>query len=258
MALGLLSNVTGTRGDVETWSRVARERQVPFLLDASQAAGHMPIDVHTLGCDFLALSGHKAVGPSGIGVLWGRREWLARLAPSLLGGGMVHHSSLSNYQVKEPPWCFEAGTPNIEGAVGLAAALSFLDDIGMENVEEHSLALGRKLHEGLQRFPQLRRLSSPDQAHYGIASFVIGVPGLSSETFGRLLADSYGILLSAGRHCAHPYHDCLGISSTVRASTHVYTTHDEVDRFLTAVSDLVGSSSVIDKEICNEACAPVS
>jgi cysteine desulfurase/selenocysteine lyase len=211
-----------------------------------------------VGCDFLALSGHKVIGPSGIGVLWGRREWLARVAPSLLGGGMVHHSSLSAYQLKEPPWCFEAGTPNIEGAVGLAAALNFLTKIGMDRVQEHSLALGRQLHEGLRPFADLRPLSSSDQEHYGIVSFVVTIPGLSSETFGRLLADSYGILVSAGRHCAHPYHDCLGIASTVRASTHVYSTEEEVTRFLDAVRELVGPSSASGKEICNEALAPVS
>jgi cysteine desulfurase/selenocysteine lyase len=253
MGLGLLSNVTGTRGDVQSWSRVARERSIPLLLDASQAAGHMPIDVQRLGCDFLALSGHKVLGPSGIGVLWGRREWLAKLAPALLGGGMVHHSTLDRFQLKEPPWCFEAGTPNIEGAMGLAAALAFLDKIGMEEVQAHSLALGRQLHQGLRQFSDFRLLGQAQPEHHGIASFFVDIPGFSSEMFGRILADSYGIMVSAGRHCAHPYHDWLGLSTTVRVSTHVYTSEEEIERFLDVVRELVGPPAISTKEIRDEA-----
>jgi cysteine desulfurase/selenocysteine lyase len=248
LALGLLSNVTGTRGDAEAWAGVAHARGIPLLLDASQAAGHMPIDVRRLDCDFLAFSGHKVLGPSGIGVLWGRREWLARVSPLLLGGGMVHQSGLDHYQLKEPPGCFEAGTPNIEGAMGLAAALNFLETLGMENVQAHSQLLGERLHRRLRESSQLQLLGSSCRDHYGIASFFVNIPGLSSEAFGRIMADSYGILLSAGRHCAHPYHDSLGISSTVRVSTHVYTTAAEVDRFLEAVWDLVGPPARREKE----------
>lgn len=238
MGLGLLSNVTGTRGSAEVWRQVASEQGVPFLLDASQAAGHMPMDVQELGCDFLAFSGHKVVGPSGIGVLWGKRDWLERMVPTILGGGMVHESRLDGFKVKEVPWCFEAGTPNVEGALGLAAALVFLGHIGMENVQTHSMTLGQRLHEGLKKHRSLRLLGHRNQEHYGIASFHVDIPGLSAEAFGRIMADTYGILLSAGRHCAHPYHDLLGLDATVRASTHVYTTADEVDRFLGAVGEI--------------------
>lgn len=238
MGLGLLSNVTGTRGDVEVWRAVASERKIPLLLDASQAAGHMPMDVQKLGCDFLAFSGHKVCGPSGIGVLWGRREWLERMAPPFLGGGMVHESRLDGYKVKEVPWCFEAGTPNVEGAMGLAAALEFLEGVGMENVEAHSKELGARLYEGLKGNRHFRLVADQSRERYGIASFFVDIPGLSAESFGRIMADTYGILLSAGKHCTHPYHDLLGFSATVRASTHVYTTAEEVERFLAAVSQV--------------------
>jgi cysteine desulfurase/selenocysteine lyase len=141
--------------------------------------------------------------------------------------------------------------------MGLAAALAFLEQIGMENVEAHSLALGQRFHEGLRRFPDLRLLSQSPQAHYGIASFFVNIPGLSSEMFGRIMADSYGIMLSAGRHCAHPYHDWLGLSSTVRVSTHVYTSEEEVQRFLDAVQELVGPPVSASKEISNAAILTV-
>ncbi|MBI4179887.1 cysteine desulfurase [bacterium] len=240
MGLGLLSNVTGTRGDVEVWREVASKRGIPFLLDASQAGGHMPMDVQKLGCDFLAFSGHKVCGPSGIGVLWGKRSWLEQMAPPFLGGGMVHESRLDGYTVKEVPWCFEAGTPNVEGAMGLAAALEFLEKIGMKNVEDHSKELGRQMYDGLKGNRQLRLVADQTSERYGIVSFFVDIPGLSAEAFGRIMADTYGILLSAGKHCTHPYHDLIGFSATVRASTHVYTTEDEVNRFLDAVREITG------------------
>lgn len=240
MGLGLLSNVTGTRGDVEVWRSVAAGRGIPFLLDASQAGGHMPMDVQKLGCDFLAFSGHKVCGPSGVGALWGRREWLEKMAPPLLGGGMVHESRMDGYKVKEVPWCFEAGTPNVEGAMGLAAAIEFLEKIGMENVEAHSKELGRRLFDGLKDNRRLRLVAKLSPERYGIVSFFVDIPGLSAEAFGRIMADTYGIMLSAGKHCTHPYHDLLGFSATVRASTHVYSTSDEVDRFLQAVREITG------------------
>lgn len=240
MGLGLLSNVTGTRGDVETWRQAAAKHGIPFLLDASQAGGHMPMDVQKLGCDFLAFSGHKVCGPSGIGALWGKRKWLEQMAPPMLGGGMVHESRLDGYKVKEVPWCFEAGTPNIEGALGFAAALEFLEQVGMENIESHSKELGRKLYDGLKDNRQLRIVAPRSPERYGIVSFFVDIHGLSAESFGRIMADTYGILLSAGKHCTHPYHDLLGFSATVRASTHVYTTAEEVDRFLKALREITG------------------
>ncbi len=238
LALGLLSNVTGTRGDVEAWRQVAAARGVPLLLDASQAGGHLPMNVRELGCDFLAFSSHKVCGPSGIGVLWGRRELLERFAPPQFGGGMVHESRLDGFAVKEAPLRFEAGTPNIEGALGLAAALEFLMKVGMRAVEAHSLELGRRLCDGLNDIPRVRLVASGARKRYGIASFVVDLPGFSAEAFARLMADRHTIMLSAGNHCAQPYHGLQGLPATVRASTHVYTTADEVDRFLAAVREI--------------------
>lgn len=234
LAVGLLSNVTGTRAKIDLWSRAARRRGIPLLLDGSQAGGHMPMDAAALGCDFIAFSGHKVCGPSGIGALWGKREWLERVKPPLLGGGMVHESRLDGYRIKEVPWCFEAGTPNVEGALGLAAALEFLMALGMEKVESHSLELGKRLYDGLKSRSRVR-IAAPDcRERYGIISFSPNISGLTVESFGRMMADTHGILLSAGTHCAQPYHKLAGLPSTVRASTHVYTKPEEVDFFLEA------------------------
>lgn len=238
LAASLLSNVTGTGVDLAAWRVVAAERGIPLLVDAAQAAGHRPLDVAALGCDFLALSGHKVLGPSGIGALWGRRERLENLRPSLFGGGMVHASREDRYELKEVPWRFEAGTPNIEGALGFAAALDFIDAIGMEHVAAHSLALGRRLFDGLSRIERIRLVAPTVRDRFGIASFAVLVPGLSAEAFGRLMADAHAVLLSAGRHCAHPYHDLIEAAATVRASTHVYTTDEEIDRLIAGVRAL--------------------
>lgn len=240
LGVGLVSNVTGTETDLAPWCDAARSRGIPLMVDAAQAAGHRPIDVQKLGCDFLAFSGHKTLGPSGIGVLWGKRELLEQLKPSLFGGGMVSASRLEDYSLKEIPWCFEAGTPNIEGALGMASAIEFLSRLTMEAVREHSLSLGRRLFDGLSELPRLRLIAADSRERFGIAGFSIDVDGLSVEAFGRLMADSHGIMLSAGRHCTHPYHDMLDLVATVRASTHVYTTEDEIDQFLAAVGDILG------------------
>lgn len=242
LAVSLLSNVTGIQNPIHKWVSLAQEKKIPLLVDAAQAAGHMPLDVQRLGCDFLAFSGHKVCGPSGIGVLWGRREQLAKMVPSLLGGGMVHESRLDGYQIKEPPHCFEAGTPNIEGALGLAAALKFMENIGMNHVENHSRELGERLYDGLKEIPNIKLIAQEKRDRYGIASFFIKIPGLSAEALGRMLADTHGIMLSTGMHCTHPYHGLLNFPATVRASTQVYNTTEEVETFLGALRGIFGGA----------------
>ncbi len=239
LATSLLSNVTGIRAKTEVWSQIASKKGIPFLIDAAQAAGHMPLDVSVLGCDFLAFSGHKVCGPSGIGVLWGKSAHLEKMVPTVFGGGMVHESHLSRFTLKEPPLCFEAGTPNIEGALGLAAAIEFLQSIGMSKIEQHSLRMGEALSCALLDQKKVKLIAGRCQNRYGIASFYLDVPGLSAEALGRMLADSHGIMVSTGMHCTHPYHNMLGYSSTVRASTHVYTTDNEIEIFSNALDTIL-------------------
>ena len=242
LALAQVPNTTGVIAPVERWVALARERGVPLLVDAAQSASHLPIDVRALDCDFLVLSGHKLLGPSGIGVLYGKRERLAGLALYQTGGGMVRRHTDAGFTPHEVPQRFEAGTPNIEGAVGLGAAVGYLRALGMEAVRAHSLALGRHLVEGLREIPGARIVagSAPVDRRIGLAAFTLAAPGLGQEAVARLLCDRYGILLSGGYHCAHVLHDRLGLDGTVRISTHVFNTHAEIDRALAALREISG------------------
>lgn len=239
IALGAISNVTGTRANLEEPKRTATKYGIPLLLDGAQAIGHMPIDVENLNCDYFAFSAHKICGPSGIGILWGRRKRLQNLKPSLYGGGMVQQSHFDTFQLKEIPFCFEAGTPNIEGAIGLAKAIGFLQKIGMAKVERHSLDLGQALVEGLGNQKHVRLIADKVQGRYGIATFFVDSPGLSAEALGRILADSFGVFISSGMHCTHPYHLQNQLPTTLRASTHIYTTHKDIAVFLDALKSIL-------------------
>jgi cysteine desulfurase/selenocysteine lyase len=240
LALAQVPNTTGVIAPVESWVGAARARGLPVLVDASQSASHLPIDVRAMGCDFLVLSGHKLLGPSGIGVLYAKRERLASLALYQTGGGMVRYHGEDRFEVQDPPLRFEAGTPPIEAAIGLGAAVRYLRGLGMQRVFEHSRSLGRQLVEGLAGMPGARIVagSAPLDLRIGLATFSLGLPGFGAEAIARHLCDRYQVLVSAGFHCAHILHHRLGLEGTVRISTHVFTTHDEIDRALAALKEL--------------------
>jgi cysteine desulfurase/selenocysteine lyase len=244
-ALAHVSNTLGVVAPVESWIAAAHARDVPVLVDASQSASHVPLDVKALDCDFLVFSGHKLLGPSGIGVLYGKRERLEKLALYQVGGGMVKLHGDDSYVTQDLPWRFEAGTPNIEGAVGLGAAVAYLRRIGMDAVRQHSQDLGQHLIEGLRTLPDATILadSAPLQDRIGLASFSLPVPGLPAEAVARMLCDRHQILVSGGYHCAHILHHRLKLNGTVRASTHVFNTHAEIDELVAALRDLVAMSN---------------
>jgi cysteine desulfurase/selenocysteine lyase len=235
-----VSNVAGVLAPVEEWAAVARKIGACSLVDASQSISHMPVDVKRIGCDFLVFSGHKTLGPSGIGVLYGRREKFAELGLYQTGGGMVQLHSEQLAIPREVPWRFEAGTPPIEGILGLAAAIGYLRRIGMENVQRHSNELGIRLVESLQSIPGARIVagSAPLENRIGLAAFTVPVPGLEAEAIGRLLSDRFQIMVSAGYHCAHILHHRLGLQGTVRASAQVFNTIEEIDRLIAALREL--------------------
>ncbi|HEY9593803.1 MAG TPA: aminotransferase class V-fold PLP-dependent enzyme, partial [Spirochaetia bacterium] len=218
----------------------AHRHGIPLLVDASQSSSHVPIDVRAMGCDFLALSGHKLLGPSGIGVLFGRRERLAALPPYQVGGGMVRYHGEDRIEMHEPPQRFEAGTPNIEGAIGLGAAVSWLRGIGMENVLAHSQELGRHLIEGLKGLKGITIVAGcvPPERRIGLATFSLDAPGFTQDSLARILCDRWQILVSGGYHCAHILHHRLHLDGTVRVSTHVFNTHEEIDRLLGALREI--------------------
>ena len=234
VAVAHVSNVTGLVAPVAELAAAARAAGALVVLDACQSVPHRPVDVGDLGVDFAAFSGHKMLGPSGVGVLYGRRELLAMLPPARTGGSMVTTVTMERTEFLPPPQRFEAGTQPVSQAVALAAAARFLDGIGMDAVRAHGDALGARLAEGLGSLPGIRLVGPPPGApRAGLASFV--VDGVHAHDVGQFL-DAQGIAVRVGHHCAQPLHRALGVAATTRASTSVYTTEAEVDRFLDAVA----------------------
>jgi len=223
------------------WAYAAHARGALVLVDASQSASHLPTDVQELGCDFLVLSGHKLLGPSGIGVLYARKDLLERLPVYQAGGGMVRYHGEDRFETFDGPQRLEAGTPAIEAAIGLGAAVEYLQRLGMQTVARHSVALGSHLAAGLRVQPGVRLVagSAADAERIGLATVALDAPGLGADSVARLLCDRFQVLVSGGYHCAHILHHRMGVAGTLRASTHVFTTHEDIDRFLGALRELV-------------------
>ncbi|HLZ22151.1 MAG TPA: cysteine desulfurase [Ktedonobacterales bacterium] len=222
-----MSNVLGTLPPVKDMIARAHAAGALTLLDGAQSIPHLPVDVRDLDCDFLAFSGHKMLGPSGIGVLWGRRELLEAMPPFLGGGDMIREVHLSGSTWNDLPWKFEAGTPAIIEAVGLGAAVDYLAALGMERVREHEHALSTYALERLAAVPDLRTYGprSPERRG-GVVSFTLG--DIHPHDLATLL-DREGIAVRAGHHCAQPLMERYDLPATARASFYVYTTSAEID-----------------------------
>lgn len=231
VALHHVSNVLGTIAPVAEIARLTRARGIPLLVDGAQAAGHLPVDVAALGCDFYAFSGHKLGGPTGVGVLYAREAWLERLVPYQWGGGMVARVDLDELELRGTPHRFEAGTPNIAGFAGLGAAVDFLEGVGMEAIHAREAELLAHLTEELDRIEGLRIFGrAPDKA--AVVSFAID--GTHSHDLATLL-DLQGVAVRSGQHCAHPLLQWLGVGTTCRASLAFYNTHEEIEAFVVAL-----------------------
>ena len=233
MAINHVSNALGTINPVAEISRLAHEAGALVLLDAAQSVPHMPVDVTGLGVDFLALSGHKMLGPSGIGALWGRRELLEAMPPFMTGGSMISKVTLTGTTWAEVPLKFEAGTPAIAEAVGLAAAIGYLETIGMANVRAHERFLFERAWATLGAIDGVRRLG-PDSAdeHAGVISFVI--EGVHPHDVATIL-DHHAVAVRAGHHCAQPVMARYDLPATTRASFYVYNDLDDVERLAEAI-----------------------
>jgi len=230
-----VSNVLGLVNPVSELVARAHDVGALVVLDACQSAPHLALDVGALGVDFAAFSGHKMLGPTGIGVLYGRRELLAAMPPFLTGGSMITTVTMDGAEYLPPPQRFEAGTQPVAQAIGLAAAIGYLEQIGMGRIAQHEAALGKRVAEGLAAIPGVRVLGpAPGEPRVGLASF--DVAGIHSHDLGQFL-DDRGIAVRVGHHCAQPLHRRLGITSSTRASTYLYTTEDEVDQLVSAVGD---------------------
>ena len=226
------SNVLGTINPVRELVDAAHAVGALTMVDAAQLIPHMPVDVEVLNCDFLAFSSHKMCGPTGIGVLYGKRELLEAMPPFMGGGDMIRRVTFDGFVPNEIPWKFEAGTPRIAEAVGLGAAVDYLDSIGMEAIHAHELSITNYALESLNEIPGLSVLGPPAGARGGLASFTM--QGIHPHDIAEIL-DKDGIAIRAGHHCAMPLHQKLGISASARASFYVHTTMEEVDKLTSAL-----------------------
>ena len=227
VSIAHVSNVLGTVNPVADIIKAAHERGIPVLVDAAQSAPHMKIDVQQLDCDFLALSGHKMYGPTGIGVLYGKEEWLEKLPPYQGGGEMIDKVTWEKTTFERLPFKFEAGTPDFVATHGLATAINYLLSVGLDSVEAHERELRRYCMEQLQSIDGLTIYGPKDMEHKdAVVSFNVG--NIHHLDIGTLL-DRLGIAVRTGHHCAQPLMDRLGISGTVRASFAMYNTKEEID-----------------------------
>jgi len=223
-----ISNSLGTINPVAELCRKAREVGALTLVDAAQSAGHMPVDVQELGCDFLALSGHKMCGPTGSGALYGRAEVLDSVPPWLGGGEMIVSVALEKSSFKKAPHRFEAGTPNISGAIGLAAAIDYIEKIGRAAIFDHDSELTRYALERFTELPGVRVLGPADQRGAIIGFLMDAAHPHDLTTF----ADQYGLAMRGGHHCNQPLMRRFGVSGTTRASFYFYNTKEEIDRMI--------------------------
>ncbi len=233
VALTHQSNVLGTVNPLDAITRRAHEVGAVVVLDACQSVPHMPVDVKALDIDFLAFSGHKAVGPTGVGIFWGRAELLEELPPFLTGGSMIENVTMESATWAQAPKKFEAGVPNMAQAVGLGAALDYLTKIGMDNIHRHEVELTSYLLNGLSEIKDLRIIGpKTTELRGGAVSFTLG--DIHPHDLGQYL-DSQGIAVRTGHHCAWPLTRKLGVPATTRASVYLYNTADDLDALVEGV-----------------------
>jgi len=227
VAVAAVSNVLGTLNPITEIARQAHAAGAVILVDAAQSAPHEVTDVQALGVDFLAFSGHKMMGPTGVGILWGRRELLDAMPPFLGGGSMIRRVRLDGFEPAELPAKFEAGTPPIVPAIGLGAAIDYLNAVGLDKIHKYEQLLTARAHEVLAGVGGVRIFGPEPAAKAGIVSFT--VEGVHAHDVAQLL-DREGIAVRAGHHCAMPLHKRLGVNATARASFYLYNTLAEVDQ----------------------------
>jgi cysteine desulfurase/selenocysteine lyase len=226
-----VSNVIGTINPVAELARACRSRGVPLLVDGSQAAPHLAVDVQALGCDFYAITGHKMFGPTGTGALWAKREHLEAMPPFFGGGEMIRAVSFERTVFADPPHKFEAGTPNIAGFVGLGAAIDYINDVGIDNIRKYETEL---LDYATQALRSVAGLKLFGQAREKAAVLSFLIDGVHAHDLATLL-DQEGVAVRSGHHCAHPLMQFYGVPATARASLAFYNTREEVDRFVAAL-----------------------
>jgi cysteine desulfurase / selenocysteine lyase len=242
VSLTHVSNVSGVANDVKRLARVAHEHGALMLVDGAQSVPHMPVNVQDLDADFLCFSGHKMLGPTGVGVLYGKKDLLEIMPPFQGGGEMIRDVSFSpskqycDISWNDLPWKFEAGTPNIAGGIALAEAIKYLEQIGMNNVLHHEIQL---TEYALKQMRALKKISVYGPLDMSVKCGIIPftMDGLSSHDIA-LFCDNYGIMLRSGFHCAQPLHQLFKLQSSARASFYIYNTTEEVDRFVEVLKEI--------------------
>lgn len=235
VSVAQVSNVLGTLQPIDEIIRLAHERGIPVCIDGAQSVPHMPVNVQAMDCDFLVFSGHKMYGPTGIGVLYGKREWLDRLPPHEGGGEMIQHVRWSGTTYGELPYKFEAGTPNFVGSYALHKAIEYMQSVGMETIEAHERDLTSYCEEQLSALDGIH-IYAAGQPKTGVISFNIynGNQLIHPMDVGTLL-DQQGVAVRTGHHCAEPLIDELGVPGTVRVSFGLYNDRSDVDAFIVAL-----------------------
>ena len=236
VAIGHVSNVFGIINPVKEIAAYAHEKGATVVIDGAQAAPHIPVSVKDIDADFYAFSGHKLMGPMGIGALYGKKKLLENMKPFLTGGEMIEYVTREDATYAELPHKFEAGTVNAAGAVGLEAAIKYLQNVGYDFIEEQELKLTGRIMEGMKKLPYIKVYGSSDPAkHNGIVTFTM--EGVHPHDISSVLNDDH-VCVRAGHHCAQPLMQFIGAGSTARASVYFYNTEEEVDRFLEHLSNV--------------------
>ena len=235
VSVGHVNNTFGTINDVRSIIRTAHSHGIPVLIDGAQSIAHTKVDVQELDADFFVFSGHKIYGPSGIGVVYGKKEWLAQLPPWQGGGNMIKDVTIEKTEFNAPPARFEAGTPNIADAIGLGYALDFVNSVGIYNIERHEHELTEYARQQIARIPGITIIGNP---RHRVSVISLDIPGIPAPEVGQLL-DKEGIAVRAGHHCAQPALRALGYEMSVRPTFAVYNTKEEVDRLVIALQKIV-------------------
>ncbi|MEM2548993.1 MAG: cysteine desulfurase, partial [Nitrososphaerota archaeon] len=235
-ALTHASNVLGTINPVKELIKVAKEYGATTIIDGAQSVPHFPVNVSDIGADFYAFSGHKMLGPLGVGVLYANRKMLEEMNPFLGGGEMIKEVSLERSVWNEVPWKFEAGTPSVADAIGLAEAVKYLNKIGMDNVRKHELELTSYAYQSLVKLPKIRLLGPINKNdRTGLISFTLA--DIHPHDLAEFLDKKYGIAIRAGHHCAMPIHTKFGLIASARISFYIYNTIEEIDVLVNGLRD---------------------
>lgn len=233
IALAHASNALGTINPIKTIIDIAHEKGAAVLVDGAKAIGHLPVNVRELDVDFYVFSGHKVGGPTGIGAVYGKKEWLKKLTPPKGGGGMIYEAKIDHADYKSYPYVFEAGTPHIAGAIGLATALTYISNIGLSHIAAHEQQLTSYAEKLLFELPGIKRVGAPKN-RIGILSFL--VEGIHTHDIGTFLSDR-GVAVRTGHHCAMPLMERLEVNGTIRVSFGLCTNKKDIDTFIESLKE---------------------